>query len=142
MIPTHTRISEPLLFSLLKAFYSFFLISLYLDDNYICILIRIELHNSLTFLWPPGRTGTTPSSWSYLPRGNSGTYLKSCPLLRALPRKHPYPWWTLWSPLSLRSFTAPVFIPSWQLLQFLLTSLWGFKLYIIPHWISSVYCGA
>ena len=95
MILMHTRISEPLLFSLLKAFYSFFLISLYLDDNYICILVRIELHNSLTFLWPPGRTGTTPSSWSYLPRGNSGIYLKSCPLLRALARRHPYPRWSL-----------------------------------------------
>lgn len=70
-----TRISEPLPFSLLKAFYSFFLISLYVDDNCICIFISIELYHSFIFLWPPSRIGTAPSSWSCLLRGISGTYL-------------------------------------------------------------------
>lgn len=133
MIPMQTRISEPLPFSLLKAFCSFFLISLYVDDNYICIPISVELYHSFIFLWPPSRIGTAPSSWSCLPGGISGTYLKSLPLLQTLPRGHPYPWWTLWGPLSMNSFTTPVFIPSSQLLQCLITSLWGFELYINPH---------
>ena len=142
MIPMQTRLSEPLPFSLLKAFYSFILICLYVDDNYICILISIELYHSFIFLWPPSRIGTAPSSWSCLPRGISGTYLKSLLLLQTLPRRHPYPWWTLWGPLSMNSFTTPVFIPSSQSLQGLISSLWGFELYITTHWISSVYCSA
>ena len=84
MIPMQARISEPLPFSLLKAFCSFFLISLYVDDNYICIPISVELYHSFIFLWPPSRIGTAPSSWSCLPGGISGTYLKSLPLLQTL----------------------------------------------------------
>ena len=51
MIPMQTRISEPLPFSLLKAFCSFFLISLYVDDNYICIPISVELYITVSYFF-------------------------------------------------------------------------------------------
>lgn len=138
-----TRISEPLPFSLLKAFYSFFLLSLYVDDNCICIFISIELYHSFIFLWPPSRIGTAPSSWSCLPRGISGTYLNPYYFLQTLPRGILTPDGQRWGPLSMKSFTTPVFIPSSQSLQGLTSPSEGLNYTLLPTGSPvSVYCSA
>ena len=127
--------------SLLKVLCSF-LIAPYPDDKYTCTLIRIESHNRLhTSLASRQNQHNTffvkPSS-----QGKPSHTPKSCPPFRALPRRHPYPCWTLWGPVPEHSLITRVLSPSWQLLQFLVTSLWRYKLYILPHWISSVYRSA
>lgn len=137
MIPMQTRISEPLLLFLIKAFTPFLNILIcrcncvaYLSVlNYItvscCFGLQAELAQHLLH--------------DCLLRGISGTYLNPYYFSELALKEASLPWWTSLEVLSQWILSLLCIHPIFTVItQSLISPLWGFEPYITTHWMLSV----